>query len=424
MRAVAEFVVRNWPLKLAAILLAVALYAGVVVSQSARTWPGRVPIEPLNQPASVFILESLPDVTSIRYLAPVDAANRISSASFTASVDLGGIDPRTTDGFASLPVVVTATDPRVQVVDYVPQRIQVRVDPLVDTMVPVEVDRGTLPDGLIATDPGVEPATVTVTGPRSQVTQVVAAIARVRVQPAGLDIDQQVDLVPVDARGDEVAQVDLSPPSARVRIDISSQSTTRTLPVASSVQGQPADGYEVTGTSVDPAVVTVHGDAGTLAGLTVVPTKPVSIDGAKADVVRKVALVPPDGVTLDVTSPVTVTVAVAEREGTRTLTAGVVLDGVAPDLTYALATGSVLVTLGGPVTSLDAIDATAFTVSVDVSGLAPGSHVVPVTVDVPDGLTLVSVTPARVAIQVLAPPPTPSPTPTPQPPTPEPSLGP
>jgi YbbR domain-containing protein len=421
MRAALDFVVRNWPLKLAAILLAVALYAGVVVSQSARTWPGRVPIEALNQPASVFVLDTLPDVTAIRYLAPVDAANRISSASFTASVDLGGVDPRSTDGFVTVPVVVTATDPRVQVVDYAPQRIQVRIDPLVEATVPVEVDRGTLPDGLIATDPGVDPPTVTVAGPKSQVTQVVAALARVRVQPAGLDVDQQVDLVPVDARGDEVAQVEVTPPSARVRIGVSSQSTTRTLPVAPVLRGEPANGYEVTGTSTDPAVVTVHGDAATLAGLSSIPTKPVSVDGAKEDVVRKVALVPPTGVTLDVEAPVAVTASIGQREGTRSFSAGVALDGASADLTYALGSGSVLVTLGGPVAALDAVDAATFTVRVDVADLAPGSHVVPVVVDVPDGLTLVSVTPSRIAVEVIAPAPTPTPSP---PPTAEPSLGP
>ncbi len=421
MRTAVDFVVRNWPLKLAAILLAVALYAGVVVSQSARTWPGRVPIEALNQPTSVFVLDALPDVTAIRYLAPVDAANRISSLSFTASVDLGGVDPRSADGFVTVPVVVTATDPRIQVVDYAPQRIQVRVDPLVDVTVPVEVDRGTLPEGLIATDPSVEPATVTVTGPKSQATQVVAALARVRVQPAGLDVDRQVDLVPVDARGAEVAQVDVSPPSARVRIGVSSQSTTRTLPVAPVLRGEPANGYEVTATSTDPAVVTIHGDAATLAGLTSIPTKPVSIEGAKEDVVRKVGLVPPDGVTLDLETPVAVTAAIGPREGTRTLTAGIVLDGASADLTYALGSGSVLVTLGGPVASLDAIDAGSFTVRVDVADLASGSHVVPVIVDVPDELTLVSVTPPRIAVEVIAPAPTPTPSP---PPTAEPSLGP
>lgn len=422
MRAAVDFIVRNWPLKVAAILLATALYAGVVVSQNARTWPGRVPIETLSQPASVFILDPLPDVTGIRYLAPVDAANRITSASFTASVDLGEVDARNAKGFVSVPVVVRATDSRVQVVDYTPQRIQVRVDPLEMATVPVEVDRGALPDGLIATDPIVVPSTVTVTGPRTQVSQVASALARVRIQPAGLDVDQEVDLVPVDARGDQVGQVDLSPSSAHVTIAVSSQSTTRSLPVAPVVKGDPAAGFEVTGTTSDPAVVTVHGDAATLAGLTSIPTKPVSIADAKDDVARKVALVPPSGVTLDLVTQVTVAVAIGPREGTRTFTAGLVLDGASPDRGYTLSTESVLVALGGSLADLDALDPRSFVAHVDVAGLGPGPHVVAVVVDTPNGLSVVSVSPARVTVDVIVPMPTA--TPAPPPPTATPSAGP
>ena len=48
----------------------------------------------MNQPTDAFILDVLPEVTGIRYLAPVDAANRLSSASFTATVDLASVDAR------------------------------------------------------------------------------------------------------------------------------------------------------------------------------------------------------------------------------------------------------------------------------------------------------------------------------------------
>ena len=88
MRRLLGFVVHNWPLKLAALALATLLYGGLVLSQNAQAWRGNVPIIGLRQPASAFLLGTLPPVTSIRYFAPVDVASRLSSASFTASVDL------------------------------------------------------------------------------------------------------------------------------------------------------------------------------------------------------------------------------------------------------------------------------------------------------------------------------------------------
>lgn len=400
MRAVVAFIVRNWPLKLAAILLATALYAGIVVSQNARTWPGQVPIEPLNQPSDAFILDVLPDVTGVRYLAPVDAANRLSSASFTATVDLGSIDARSGAPFVSVPVVVTATDPRVQVVDYSPQRVQIRIDPLVEATVPVVVERGTLPEGLSASDPVVTPSEVTVTGPRTQVDRVVSAVARVRIQPAGLDVNEDADLVAVDGRADPVSQVDLSPSTVHVRIDVSSSSTTRTVPVSPVVAGDPASGFEIVSAAADPPLVTVHGDAAALSDVTAIATRPVSVAGATDDVVRTVALDPPKGVTLGATTKVTVTVQVRERRGTRSLSAGIVLVGAREDRSYELSTDRVAVTLGGSLAALDAMDAAAFTVSVDVSALGEGSHVVTVIVSLPPGVTVVSRSPAEIGVIV------------------------
>lgn len=423
MRAVVTFVFRNWPLKLAAILLATALYAGIVVSQNARTWPGQVSIEPVNQPADAFILDVLPEVTGIRYLAPVDAANRLSSASFTATVDLASVDSRSGAPFASVPVVVTATDPRVQVVDYSPQRIQIRIDPLVAASVPVVVDRGTLPEGLSASDAVATPSEVTVTGPRTQVERVVSALARVRIQPAGLDVNEDVDLIAVDGRSDLVAQVDLSPPAAHVRIDVSSSATTRTLPVSPVVSGDPSTGYEIVSAAADPALVTVQGEAVTLADLTTISTRPVSVSGAKDDVVKTVALDLPAGVSVGGATKATVTVQVRERKGTRSLSAGIEIVGARDDRAYELSVDRVAVTLGGSLAALDAVDAATFTVSVDVSDLGEGSHVVRVVVSLPRGVSLVATNPALVGVTVTvhAPPASPTPTPTPSP-TAEPSV--
>ena len=143
--------------------------------------------------------------------------------------------------------------------------------------------------------------------------QVASAVARVRVQPAGLDVNQDVDLVAVDGRGDPVSQVDLVPATSHVRIDVASSSTTRTLPVSPVVAGDPAAGYEIVSASADPPLVTVHGDATALADLITIPTRAVSVAGAKADVVRTVVLDPPQGVTLGAVTKATVTVQVRQK---------------------------------------------------------------------------------------------------------------
>ena len=54
----------------------------------------------------------------------------------------------------------------------------------------------------------IEPETVTVSGPKSQVDTVVAVRADVVIQPSGISVDQDVPVVPVDAEGQPVAPVE------------------------------------------------------------------------------------------------------------------------------------------------------------------------------------------------------------------------
>ena len=53
-------------------------------------------------------------------------------------------------------------------------------------------------------------------GPDSAVRFVTAAVARVRIDPSGLDVNETVGLLPVDARGEVVDLVDVQPSTVRV----------------------------------------------------------------------------------------------------------------------------------------------------------------------------------------------------------------
>jgi YbbR domain-containing protein len=398
-RRVVGFVFRNWPLKLAAILLATLLYAGLIVSASAETFPGRIPIQVLNQPGNAFIIGNLDDVTSIRYLAIGTNRPAVTTASFTATIDLAGVPVAAGSPPVSVPVIVRATDPgSIQVIDFSPSRIQVRLDPLVSKTVPVQVDHGTVPDGLDVREPVVSQDSVTVSGPESSVVLVAAAEARVRIQPSGIDINQAVDLIAVDARGDVVPTVELQPSSVRVTIQIGSQLSTRALPVNPVVTGTPDPGVMVTGITAAPLLVTVEAESALLATLVKIDTKPVSIAGGTADVVIDVPLNLPSGVAALGVTTVQVTVSLSPQLGTRSFQVGVALVNADPTAQYDLGAGQVVVTVGGPISALNALDGSGLLANVDVAGLSPGTHAVTPDVIVPPGLTVVALSPPDVVI--------------------------
>lgn len=416
MRWLLGILTRNAPLKLGAVLLASVLYAGLVFSQNVRVWPGPIPIEPFGQGSDVFLLDVSPQaVTNVRFVAAGGAAASVSGQSFRATVDLRGLAPAPDGAPLTAPVRVEALEPEVQVTGWTPTFVSVRLDAVTTRSVPVRVDRGAVPEGLSAGEPEVDAQSATVRGPASVVGRVVAAVARVIIDASGVDVDQDVDLVAVDARGDRLSPVDFDPPRVHVGIAVSVAGTTRTVPIVPILRGTPAIGYAVAGVQVQPVSVVIAGPRATLQGIDHLDTSEVSVAGVRADVVFDAQLALPAGVTVEGSSSTArVTVAISPITGSNTYTVAVVLVGTSDAFTYTLSSGSTLTVVSGPVIALNGLAGSTLQAVADVTGLGAGTHTLTLRVAVPSGLTVSSLSPPQVTVTISsAPGPTPVPSATP-----------
>lgn len=412
MKRFAARIVHNWPLKLAAIGLATLMYGGLVLSESTQTFNGDIRVNPVGQPADTFLLTPPPPVTVIRYFAP--AGVPVTTNSFAASVDLSSVDPQA--GPVSVRIEVTSPDSRVRVLGYEPQFMSVQLDPIARATVPVRIERGVVPPGLDPGDTTVDPAKVTVSGPQSLVRQVVAVRGDVQIQPSGIDVDQDVQLVPIDGLGNAVRTVDVMPSTARVTIPIFSDRQTRSLPVNPMLSGVPAAGFEIASVTANPPIVLVEGDADQLAQLVSVDTDAIPLTGVSANSTVQASLALPTGIVAVGSDSVQVSIKLRQVTETRTFSAGLRLVGTRRDLSYEFTTDRVIVTIGGSTADLDRLQGSALVVDLDVTGLGPGTVDVPVSLDLPTGPTLVSANPATVSVAISAtpsPPPSAGPSPSP-----------
>ena len=406
MTRILTLLVRNWPLKLAAVGLATLLYGGLVVSRSTTTLNDIViPVETVGQPADSFLLTSIDPVTEIRYFGPPGARPR--SSDFAASIDLSGIQPGS--GPQRVRVQVISIDTRIRIVGVQPDQVTVNLDIVGRKAIGVVIEHAPAPEGLELGDESATPDTVEVFGPASVIERVVAARASVIIQESGIDLDQDVELVPVDDLGEAVAMVDVEPRTSHVTIPVFSDRETRTLPVNPVVTGDPAAGFEVGSVTVDPPVMLVEGDADQLAELVRVDTQPIPMTGVSSDRTVNVGLDLPTGVLAVGDDEVRVTITLRPVTATRTFSAGFRLIGAGRGLSYAVDADRILVTIGGSVADLDRLSGTALVVDIDVTGLQPGTEIINVRMDLPTGTTLVSASPQNVSVTITAT--TPSPTP-------------
>jgi YbbR domain-containing protein len=338
-RRLLRIITYNWPLKVAAILLATLLYAGLVVSQSSFEFTSPIQIRTINQPTTAVLLGNLPPVTRVRYVVSGDVGSPPTADSFRATIDLQTVNP--TAGSTYVPIDVVSVDRRFLVVDWEPRGINVQLDPKTTKTVAVVVKTGELPPNLDVREPVFDPETVTVSGPASVVSLVVAARADVTIDPSGLLVDRDVPLIPVDIVGNILRPIQVTPASAHVKIAVFTNVRTKTLSVHPNVTGTPPSGYVVDTVVVAPAAVTVEANGDQLATLTRVDTKEIPIGAVTGTLETDVGFALPSGVLPVGIDTVHVTVTIKPETGTKPFIAALVMTGRQPGLDYTLSTSQI-----------------------------------------------------------------------------------
>jgi YbbR domain-containing protein len=410
---------RNWHLKLSAILLATVLYTGLVFSGTFEEDGIAVRISGVNQPDGSIVLSGDLGFVDVQYRTSPDLLTTVSDQAFVATVDLSEYDMARAPEPQFLDVEVQSLFDGIEVLEdtVVPPTVRVSIDRIEVRSVPVEVDPGQVPDGFEIDDPVLSDEEVQVRGPASIVGAVDRAEARIRIDASGIDFNQPVDLVAVDVQGQPVGTgfIDIEPETVSVQVDVTETLTETTVAVRPDFgAGTPAPGFALEAISVDPSNVTIVGTQEVLSEIVGIPTEPLDIDGASESQVFEAELQLPDGVELaEGEEPVvTVTATIGPSVSSRTFVVGVVCAGAGANECVPAVT-QLAITLSGPGGALSALSAGDLTPAVDASGLAPGTYdLAPAVGALPEGVELLDITPATVSVTIRAPA-TPSPTPAP-----------
>jgi len=409
---------RNWHLKLSAILLSTVLYTGLVFSGSFSDDEIQVRITQTNASRDAYVLTGDLGFVTVTYRVANEQAGAIAADAFQATVDLSTYDMERSPEPQQLPVEVTTDLDGVQILGREPTTVRVEIDNIEVRSVPVEVDLGTVPEGLETGDPALSDDEVEIRGPASVVGQVDRAVALVAIPASGIDVNEPVIVQPVDVRGQPVGvgQLDVDPETVSVQIDVEPVETTATVTVRPVIEGTPAPGFALEALRVEPSAITLRGLPEDLAEITDLPTAPLSIEGLSADEEFEAQLELPENVSLadGGEATVTVTATIVPSVSSRTFVLGVVCQNAGANACLP-GLEQVAVTVSGPGEVLAGLSAGDLTPILDVSGLAPGSHsVTPQIGGLPEGAELLSISPGTVPVVIQAPA-TPAPEPTPEP---------
>jgi YbbR domain-containing protein len=386
------------PIALAAVSLFAALVLWIAVSdaENPRT-EVRVSgnqVVPINVPEGLAVQNISPNPVVLMVRANSDLKDHLSPADFQVTVDLTNTR-ESTDAQLLFTVV---TNEKVDIVSVSPEVVSVTLEPSVQKTVPIRTNSvGQLPQGYTASTE-VSPTTARVTGASSIIALVDAVTADVNLTGLRANLTQQITLVPRDSRGLEIGRVSVEPARAELKTVVQQQDSTVSLSIVPSLQGAVADGYNIVGVTVDPAIVQVNGNLETTQALGNVSTEPVDVSGLSRDISRTVRLRLPSGVQAN-RDTVVVRVRIAPAQGEILVNLAPQVTNVPDGLTATLQTSTIAVRLAGDVPSLRGVTPGTLRATVSASGLQEGVSVVePQIAGLPSGVQVVSTDPSQVVL--------------------------
>ena len=172
----------------------------------------------------------------------------------------------------------------------------------------------------------------------------------------------------------------------------------RDIPVHVDVDGKPAQGYEVASAEAKPATVMAIGPSRYVNTLGQVPTEPVDVTGVNGDVERRVDLENPNPAVALTAGRVEAKVHVGEKVSDREFRA-VSVEVRDSDYKFNVAPNRATVVVRGPMLKLQELDPNGIAY-VDAKELTPGSHEVPLQVELPEGMQVVHSSPEKIRLRL------------------------
>jgi hypothetical protein len=262
----------------------------------------------------------------------------------------------------------------------------------------VPISYRALPAGLVIVNQRPEFVQIEVRGPRTLLSLLDPDRMVLRLDLSGVTLGQAVFKIGPEMfnvpRQTDVTRI--SPSQIVLDID---RITDRQVPIHVNVQGQPAAGYRVASARANPSVATVSGPSRFVLHIDNVQTSPVEVNGAKADVAQPVSLSPPsERVTVEGPRAAAAVVSISEIIAKREFR-GLPVEVRDTDYKVRVEPQQIAVTVRGPVNQLSALNLNG-SVFVSAEEVPPGSHDLPVQIELPDGIQLVRASPDNVRVRI------------------------
>lgn len=230
----------------------------------------------------------------------------------------------------------------------------------------------------------VNPEELVISGPSSLIQTIASAYVYVDVTERTSSFITAARFALNNYGGEEVAQTLLSSSSSSVTVGVDVYPT-KELPVSNEVadvvRGQTAEGYQITGITIQPETITVAADAELLEGLTELLIEPISLNGAQQSFSQRARISSLTGFKNVTPEQVYVNVTIEEIPQSARVPVNLSYINCPDGMTFTYTREDFTALVTGPGSSVEALRESGVDAVVDLAGLEEGEHTLPITVD-------------------------------------------
>ena len=406
MNKILHWISTNIGIFLLAFILSLAVWVMAVTTSDpdkTASLPEPINIDFIGQDPGLVPVGDVPSSVVVTLRAPESIWDSIIAdpSSIRAIVDLTGLKT----GTHRVEVVLQVIKSPVKIITMAPEMVTITLESLSTRKMPVEVSLTGEPSiGYQLGEATLTPSEVVISGPESLVAQVTAAQVIIDVTLARQNIETVYPVVVTDSSGNLITGLTVSPGDIQVTLPIEQMGGYRDLAVKVVTMGRAASGYRLASVAAFPAIVTVYSaDIALVGGLPgYVETSPLDLTGANENIETRLGLILPPDVTLVGDQTVLVQVSISSIEDSVTISyRPVVVIGLNPAYKVQVSPLTVDVILSGPIPALESLQVSDVTVSVDASGLGPGTYqLTPIVSIAADDVQLQSIIPGTVQVTI------------------------
>lgn len=387
-----EYFTNNLTLKILAILGAIFLWT-YVINEGYRVdfLDAEVPLEAFNIAEDLALSENLGTVMlKVRVPTGVSASDLLEDTK--AFVDLKSLRP----GTYEKEIKVSFEDSAITLLELNPEKITLNLEELESIEKEIEVEiKGEVGENYQTQDTVLSLTQAEIKGAGSSLEKVEKLVAPIEVAGEMSEIKKIVELEARDADNNKITEVSIHPKNVEVTVPITTKEEIKTVGIKANLSGDPASGFFVTQTNLNPNTVTIRGESEILSSINVLNSQDINIEGISDNADFPVEIVLPEGIEIVDQQNITITVSLDAQLVSRTIGSKIDFSNIDSDLELnSYDPNDIKVIVEGPAPVINNLTTGGVVTNINLSGKGAGSFNLPIDpsmITLPENVSLKSI---------------------------------